>query len=373
MAETQPVAGGTGAVGIWGTGSDVLALEVLPVAAVVIDEDGRATAVNRAWGEASGLDATSSLGHGYLAVLDPQDREELTERLRQAVRTGERGRMECRLSGEASGGRMRWWWEHLGQGRLLACAVEEDDERDRERRLEAMRFDSVTGLVDRSDFLGLVGRAMRHRGPEAAALAVILVDFDGRTPTEPEAGGRLESRLLVSVAQRVLGAVRSTDVVARVRRDGFAILLDDIGGRAGAASAVRALTAALEDEIELDGVCYYVRTTIGFAMLSPATGESPATLLSSAEAAMDAVRDSVGTRNVVRVEPDRSDLASFALDLGHQLFGVGLVVQSATRLGDAAQSARLEPVLDQLDRLIDECRKAGLAASPACRVMLERW
>jgi diguanylate cyclase (GGDEF)-like protein len=89
-------------------------------------------------------------------------------------------------------------------------------------RIRATR-DSLTGLPNREEFSGHVERALD--GPGRDRVAVLFVDLDGFKDVNDSFGHQAGDGLLVQTAERLSGAVREGDVVARFGGDEFVALL----------------------------------------------------------------------------------------------------------------------------------------------------
>lgn len=104
------------------------ALDWLPIASLLLAEDGSAVEVNEAWTDFSGVQAGDSLRYGWLDAIKPADRALLTARLRGAAASGRAGSADFQLEHAAGGRLSRWWWRPGPAGRLLLCAVRLDND-----------------------------------------------------------------------------------------------------------------------------------------------------------------------------------------------------------------------------------------------------
>ena len=99
-------------------------LEWLPVAALVLADDGSAVAVNEAWTVLSKLGPDESKGEGWLNAIEPLDRAALRARLRLAATVGDPGSADCHLTMAGGLRRSRWWWRPGRAGRLVVCVAD---------------------------------------------------------------------------------------------------------------------------------------------------------------------------------------------------------------------------------------------------------
>ena len=145
--------------------------------------------------------------------------------------------------------------------------------------------DGLTGLPNRA----LLGRRAAEAVERAAAtgtpVALMLIDLDRFKEINDTLGHYSGDLVLVALADRLRGAVRSTDTVARLGGDEFAILLPQVADAATALRLAAKIQLALVDSIDAGGVALDVDASIGIA-LSGEHGDDVATLLQHADIAM---------------------------------------------------------------------------------------
>jgi PAS domain-containing protein len=104
----------------------VAALEWLPLASLILTDDGTAVAANQAWAALSAAPLTTAHGDGWLRIVEPEDRGRLRARLLAAT-DGQVESADCRLTAGASRRRWsRWWWRPGPAGQVIACVAELD-------------------------------------------------------------------------------------------------------------------------------------------------------------------------------------------------------------------------------------------------------
>lgn len=140
--------------------------------------------------------------------------------------------------------------------------------------------DALTGLPDRETFLGLLRR--RLAATDRGELAVTVFDVAGFRDVNDRRGHAAGDRVLREVAVRLEGAVRGTDVVARVGGDEFAVLWLGLDA-AEVDRAARTAAAAVTPPIALEGVAIEVALTAGTAT-APAGELAPTAEILLAEA-----------------------------------------------------------------------------------------
>jgi diguanylate cyclase (GGDEF)-like protein/PAS domain S-box-containing protein len=151
---------------------------------------------------------------------------------------------------------------------------------------EATR-DALTGLPNR--------RALHNNLPVALAradrlehhLALLFLDLNGFKAINDTHGHEAGDELLRQVGQRLLGAVRVTDLVARLAGDEFVVLLDPVDDPATDPQRVAAkIDAAIGEAFVLETATVQVSVSIGAALYQPRSDRTADDLLGGADSAM---------------------------------------------------------------------------------------
>ncbi len=155
-----------------------------------------------------------------------------------------------------------------------------------EQRLTHLAMhDVLTGLPNRLQLLEKLEEAIEHAqlgmGP---MFALLFLDLDRFKWVNDSIGHAAGDRMLVEVAQRLVGMLRSDDVVARLGGDEFALLVRCDGAKE-AMDVGRRLLRSLEHSMWVDGRELFPSGSIGIALWSPRY-TSGAELLRDADAAM---------------------------------------------------------------------------------------
>jgi len=146
--------------------------------------------------------------------------------------------------------------------------------------------DSLTGLANRH----LLNETIRKAAKAAAAgtgpgFAVLCLDLDAFKRVNDTRGHEAGDRLLVQVADRLRGAVRDCDIVARVGGDEFVILLMGMTDPDAVTARARRVVDEMATPFDLDLQQAVISTSIGIA-LCPDDGTDLEDLLRHADAAL---------------------------------------------------------------------------------------
>ncbi|MFL0413920.1 putative bifunctional diguanylate cyclase/phosphodiesterase [Sphingomonas sp. 179-I 2A4 NHS] len=245
------------------------ALELLPIAAVVATlVEGKLTfdlpnAVFRSLG--LGMDPVTSplardLGGRIIAFLGGGAvRDQLPWRTGNAV---EQRHFDVTLARLDDGTRARCLVtliDHTGEVRTELSLRRE------------MSTDSLTGLPNRAGFSDRL-EAMIEAG--ARDYAVLVIDLDRFGRVNSCLGSMAGDELLITVARRIKGALRTNDVLGRIGGDEFGILLAIDSDRSETDRAAQRIRAVLSTPFRLSELEIRISCAIGIAFGSEATGDA---------------------------------------------------------------------------------------------------
>ena len=153
-------------------------------------------------------------------------------------------------------------------------------------------IDRLTGLPNRSYFLGEVNRHIDRLEQDGTSGTMLLIDLDGLRRINANHGRALGDDLLIRTANLLRGIVRPVDMVARVGGDEFAVWLDNMDHMTAAERAVgladRRLAlpeiAGLADETEPEAS--EMTLSVGIASRHLGDGEDARALLRRAHKAL---------------------------------------------------------------------------------------
>jgi diguanylate cyclase (GGDEF)-like protein/PAS domain S-box-containing protein len=276
-----------------------------PIGIFEVDLDERCTLVNPAFERLTGLLAQEALGHGWSAVI-PADQ---IRGLGDSDASGSDGDdtpgddTPCEVQIALPNGTRRWVSlrsvplrgdDGLVTG-YLRTLEDVTDRKVLEERLEHdATHDRLTGLGSRALLLEELATALARTRRGGAAVALLFIDLDGFKRVNDMLGHASGDELLVQVAERLRGTLRSGDLCVRLGGDEFVVCCsgsddagrDGLGGVSGhAAQIAERVLATLHQPYDIHGHEMLVGASIGIA---GASGEDPISaeqLLSNADIA----------------------------------------------------------------------------------------
>lgn len=133
--------------------------------------------------------------------------------------------------------------------------------------------DSLTGLANRALFDDRLAHQLAHARAASTSLALLYLDLDGFKNVNDTLGHPAGDELIRRVGTRLAALVRSTDLVARVGGDEFAIIQCDIEGPAEAEILCMRIVEEISRPIDIAGTQARVGVSIGIAMGPADAGE----------------------------------------------------------------------------------------------------
>jgi diguanylate cyclase (GGDEF)-like protein len=152
--------------------------------------------------------------------------------------------------------------------------------------------DALTGLPNRSLFTDRLKQAMAHATRDHKVFAVMVLDLNRFKLINDSLGHGVGDTLLCHVAQKLKGALRATDTVARAGGDEFLLILEDVVDRDGVALVAEKLVAAVSEPCMVAGTELHTSLSVGIGLF-PHDGETADVLLGHADEAMYAAKKAV--------------------------------------------------------------------------------
>jgi len=157
-------------------------------------------------------------------------------------------------------------------------------------------YDSLTGLANRNLFIDRFEQSISVAKRDNKSVALLFIDLDGFKSVNDNFGHSKGDQLLKYAAQRIESAVRTSDSVARLSGDEFAIMLcgdNDVYSNEKVASKV---LKELATPFQLAEKEAHITASIGIAIY-PDDGQLPEDILAKADSAMYKAKEK-GKNNV---------------------------------------------------------------------------
>ena len=176
--------------------------------------------------------------------------------------------------------------------RCIVSLIDRTQQVEGERSLRSqMMRDSLTGLPNRAAFAEQVESAMLNYETEGRQFAVLLVDLTRFSRVNEGVGSLAGDELIITVARRLISALRAGDLLARLAGDEFAVLLSVADDSSEAMRAARRMQACLATPIRLGDLEIKIDCAVGVAMMSGAI-EAAEDLIRNAQFAMKRAKQS---------------------------------------------------------------------------------
>ena len=146
--------------------------------------------------------------------------------------------------------------------------------------------DPLTGLANRTLLTERLRAVLGRRGRHAHPSHLFFLDLNGFKEVNDRFGHAAGDTVLIQLAHRIVGLLRTDDTAARVGGDEFVVLCEDIAPRHAAAVGARIHAAAAEPFL-VDGAVITISAAVGSC---PARQGDPADLLREADRRMYATK-----------------------------------------------------------------------------------
>jgi diguanylate cyclase (GGDEF)-like protein/PAS domain S-box-containing protein len=277
------------------------ALASSPQPTAILDGAGRFLRVNQALCGLVGHGEATLLATGLESVLHPDDADADLARL-AALYGGEQTsfRMQQRCRG-ADGEVIQvltstWlpstpWGEPLhldraGRPRFVIRQFVDlrDGRRPEDRLAWRATHDALTGLPNRTLLLDRLEMVLSRCGREPGMAALLVLDLDHVGEVAGRLGFEAVDRLLIGVAGRLTSTLRSSDTVARLSSDEFAILCPSIAAQRDAVRLAERIIAGMATPFAVAGQEVVLEASIGVAIAGPRIKPAEAVLLEATAA-----------------------------------------------------------------------------------------
>ena len=154
-----------------------------------------------------------------------------------------------------------------------------------EKLYHMANFDVLTGLVNRRYFQDQLEKNLHHARRLKDLLALMFIDLDGFKLLNDNFGHQSGDQTLRIVAERLMGSIRDTDIVARMGGDEFTIILPFIKNTQNIAAIADKILRHITRPIKLKNADIFISASIGIAIF-PNDARSAEELLQNSDAAL---------------------------------------------------------------------------------------
>ena len=157
---------------------------------------------------------------------------------------------------------------------IVLTARDVDERRAFEEQLRHRAFhDPLTQLANRALFYDRIEHALARELRDEQRVAVLFVDLDDFKAINDDMGHGVGDELLVGVAGRLRGCLRSADTVARLGGDEFGILLESVAGPNEVVQTAERILGRFSEPLLIHGEAVPVHLSIGIAVTAEADAD----------------------------------------------------------------------------------------------------
>ena len=177
-------------------------------------------------------------------------------------------------------------WDQAGGHELQRCLRYAIERHALTRALQhAANIDALTGCCNRTLFRYRLEQGMERGLRNNQPLAVMWLDLDDFKHVNDSLGHRAGDRIICDVVRRLRSMLRTTDTIARMGSDEFALLVEDYRDAANLLQIANKLIRGLAEPYHVDGESLLLGCSMGVATY-PEAGSSVDGLLLNATLAM---------------------------------------------------------------------------------------
>ncbi|ADW18811.1 diguanylate cyclase/phosphodiesterase with PAS/PAC sensor(s) [Desulfobulbus propionicus DSM 2032] len=156
----------------------------------------------------------------------------------------------------------------------------------REKQISIMAYsDALTKLPNRAALERRLTKAIARASRNHLNLAVFFIDLDNFKNINDTLGHDKGDQVLIEVADRLSGTIRSEDTLSRLGGDEFILLSESIDNEQAVYTLASRILASLKQPIQLTPHTIYINASIGIALF-PEDGQTTQELIKNADMAM---------------------------------------------------------------------------------------
>ncbi len=258
----------------------------------ITDAARRIIQVNRASTAITGYEPADVLGHTPNVLSSGRHGADFYAAMAEALQS--RGAWQGEIWDRHKSGEMFVGWQSIAAVRgpdgkianYVAVISDITTRKQLEERLSyAANHDPLTRLPNRTLFHERLSRALARAHRNHNLVALLFIDLDHFKQVNDSLGHLAGDLLLQQVSERIGGAIRQGDTVARLAGDEFTVILEDIQDPRDAAIVGHKILHLLAEPFQLKTNAATISSSIGVAIY-PSDGEDEQTLVKLADSAM---------------------------------------------------------------------------------------
>ena len=133
------------------------------------------------------------------------------------------------------------------------------------QRLEGFQFDPLTGIANRLMFNSHLATVLHRAQRFHCWVSVIFLDLDRFKSVNDTMGHKVGDQLLIEVARRLASAIRTSDMVARISGDEFALIIDNMTHAGDAEFVAKKILTLFEQPFTILSTRMSIGASLGIA------------------------------------------------------------------------------------------------------------
>lgn len=258
----------------------------------VTDASSHIVHVNPAFTEITGYTAEEVMGKTPRVLSSGRHDPDFYARMRETL--AKNGKWQGEIWDRRKSGEMFAGWQNIAAvrnslGEITHYVSVISDITSRKQLEERLSYqanhDPLTRLPNRTLFHERLQRAVARAQRNQSLVALLFIDLDRFKQVNDTMGHLAGDLLLQQVSERLTGATRQGDTVARLSGDEFTVILEDVQDPRDAAVVSHKILRMMAEPFDLAGQEANISSSIGVALF-PADAGDPQSLIKLADAAM---------------------------------------------------------------------------------------
>ncbi|MFO1372888.1 MAG: EAL domain-containing protein [Candidatus Competibacteraceae bacterium] len=260
-----------------------------------------------------GMQMEQCVGASIYDYVAPEQQERVREALEFVFTTRQPASFECHLRTPSE---FSWWWHRIHplslHNRMVSALIISTNMTEArqlwEQTSHQIRYDALTGLLNRTEFENALEQAVRLARLERIPYAVCYLDLDQFRMVNELHGRAAGDQFLRQVAALIRGRARRHDTVARLGGDAFGLLMENCTLDQAWRIAQNLQAAIASFRFVRDDRSLHLQASIGLAPLGGGDDLREADVLRAADAACQMAKE-LGRNRIHIFHPDDARMA----------------------------------------------------------------